>query len=200
MDAGTGGKGTGGAGMDAGTGGKGTGGKMDGGPDTSTDTPVDGGGATFTEVFAIISDKSTATSPGCATCHDGVNTDGGAGTGLPHGMNFTTKAAAYAALVGVNSIRCPGGADAGGDASTAALKRVLAGNAAQSVLWQKVNQGVNPTQPACDNVPMPLNVPKAIDGGATDGGDAGFALTTYMVTAGQLATIQSWINAGALDN
>ena len=53
MDAGTGGKGTGGAGMDAGTGGKGTGGmgmggKMDGGPDTSTDTPVDGGGATFT--------------------------------------------------------------------------------------------------------------------------------------------------------
>jgi hypothetical protein len=206
MDAGTGGKGTGGAGMDAGTGGKGTGGmgmggKMDSGTDMATDTPTDGGAPTFTEVFAIISDKSTATSPGCTTCHDGVNTDGGAGTGLPHGMDFTTKTAAYAALVGVNSIRCPGGADAGGDASTAALKRVLAGNAAQSVLWQKLNQGVNGnSMPACDNVAMPLNVPKPTDGGATDGGDAGFTLTTYMVTAGQLATVMGWINAGALNN
>jgi hypothetical protein len=204
MDAGTGGKGTGGsagAGMGGmGTGGMGMGGKIDAGPDMATDTPVDGGGPTFTEVFAIISDKSTATSPGCTTCHDGVNTDGGAGTGLPHGMNFTNKAAAYAALFNVNSIRCAGGADAGGDASTAALKRVLAGNAAQSVLWQKVNQGINTTQAACDGVAMPLNVLKPIDGGATDGGDAGSALTTYMVTAQQLATIQGWINAGALNN
>jgi len=203
----------GGAGMEAGTGGKGTGGmgmggKIDGGPDTSTDTPVDGGGATFTQVFAIISDKSTATSPGCTTCHDGVNTDGGAGTGLPHGMNFTTKAAAYAALVGVDSLRCAGGADAGGDASTAALKRVLAGNAAQSVLVQKLMQGMTGAtgmnsgicDTAANSLGMPINVPKANDGGATDGGDAGFTLTTYMVTAGQLATIQSWINAGALDN
>jgi len=220
MDAGTGGKGTGGAagagvgGMgtggktDAGTGGMGTGGKMDGGPDTATDTPVDGGGATFTQVFAIISDKSTATSPGCTTCHDGVNTDGGAGTGLPHGMDFTTKAAAYAALVGVNSIRCAGGADAGGDASTAALKRVLAGNAAQSVLVQKLMQGMTGAtgmnsgicDTAANSVGMPINVPKANDGGAPDGGDAGFTLTTYMVTAQQLATIQSWINAGAPNN
>src|SRR5438270_4282222 len=89
---GTGGVGTGGK-MDAGTGGMGTGGKMDAGPDTAMDAPADGQTApTFTQVFAIISDKSTATSPGCTTCHDGVNTDGGAGTGLPHGMDFTTKA------------------------------------------------------------------------------------------------------------
>ena len=150
-----------------GTGGMGTGGKTDGGPDTATDTPVDGGGATFTQVYAIISDKSTATSPGCTTCHTGINpADGGVGTGLPFGMNFSTKAAAYAALVGVNSIRCPGGADAGGDASTAALKRVLAGNASQSVLWQKVNQGVNPSMASLLTVSaMPLNVPKPIDGG-----------------------------------
>ena len=114
-------------------------------------------------------------------------------------MNFTTKAAAYASLVGVDSIRCPGGADAGGDASTAALKRVLAGNAAQSVLVQKLMQGMTGAMgmnsgicdTAANSLGMPLNVPKPTDGGSTDGGDAGFTLTTYMVTAGQLATIRS---------
>ncbi len=215
--AGSGGAGIGGA-AGAGTGGKtdagtdaGTGGKTDSGTDTGSDVKVDApadvpadapadtqAAPTFTQVFAIISDKSTATSPGCTTCHDGVIADGGV-VQLPHSMNFTDKTAAYNALVGVNSIRCAG-SDAGADAG-AALKRVLAGNAAQSVLWQKLNQGVNGnTMPACDNVGMPLNVPKPTDGGATDGGDAGFTLTTYAVTSGQLTTIQGWINAGAQNN
>ena len=208
----TGGKGMGGMGTaGAGMGGMATGmgGKMDAGSDTKTDAPMDAGAPTFTEVFAIISDKSTATSPGCTTCHDGVNpADGGVGTGLPHGMNFTTKAAAYAALVGVDSLRCPGGADAGGDASTAALKRVLASNAAQSVLVQKLQQGMTGAtgmnsgicDTAANSLGMPINIPKANDGGATDGGDAGFTLTTYKVTPAQLTTIEGWINAGALND
>jgi hypothetical protein len=202
----TGGKGMGGngtAGM--GAGGMGTGGKIDGGNDTKTDTATDMAtdtpvAPTFSDVFAIISDKSTATSPGCTTCHDGVNpADGGAGTGLPHGMNFTTKAAAYAALFNVDSIRCAT-ADAGADAG--AFKRVLAGNAAQSVLVQKLLQGMGTTAGVCDTAApgMPINLSKPNDGGASDGGDAGFTTTTYMVTAGQLATIQGWINAGAANN
>jgi len=218
---GTGGKGTGGMGAGGmGTGGKvdsgtpdtagGTGGKVDSGtPDMATDMPVDGGSPTFTQVFAILSDKSTATSPGCTTCHDGINpADGGVGTGLPHGMDFTNKATAYADLVGVNSLRCPGGQDAGGDASTMAFKRVLAGNAAQSVLVQKLQQGMTGAtgmnsgicDTAANSLGMPINISKPNDGGATDGGDAGFTTTTYMVTAQQLATIQGWIAAGAINN
>jgi len=205
-DAGKGGKVTDGGTDSADTGG-GTGGKVDGGNTDMAmdmapgDVPVDGQGApTFTDVYAIISNNAMA---GCRTCHDGINpADGGAGAGLPHGMDFSTKAAAYAALVGVDSLRC-GATDAG-----AALKRVLASNAAQSVLVQKLMQGMTGMTGAnsgiCDtaanSVGMPLNVPKPTDGGAPDGGDAGFTLTTYAVTAPQLATIQAWINAGALNN
>jgi hypothetical protein len=210
MDAGTGGKGTGGAGMDAGTGGKGTGGmgmggKMDAGPDMATDTPTDTQTApTWTQVFAILSNVTTPTAdtaPGCIHCHDGVIPDGGQNR-LPHNMNLADKTAAYNMLVGIDSIRCAG-SDAGGDAS-AALKRVLAGNAAQSVLYQKLNQGVNPTQLACDGVAMPLNPLVPADGGtdAGDGGlDAGFVQSThYAISSAQLATIMGWINAGALNN
>lgn len=208
---GAGGKVDAGPDTNTGAGGTGAGGKVDAGTDvpSNTDTAADmapgdaqgdtNAAPTFTQVYAIISNATVA---GCTTCHDGTNTDGGAGTGLPHGMNFTTKAAAYAALVGVDSLRC-GASDAG-----AALKRVLANNAAQSVLVQKLMQGMTnatgATSGICDtaanSVGMPLNIPKPTDGGAPDGGDAGFTLTNYSVTAGQLATIQAWINAGALNN
>ncbi len=218
--AGTGGRGgAAGAGQGgAGTGGVGTGGRVDSGTDTAkadtgtdtakadtgTDTPVGDAPAdtqtapTFSDVYAIISNATVA---GCTTCHDGINpADGGAGTGLPHGMNFATKAAAYAALVGVDSIRC-GGSDAGVDAS-AALKRVLASNATQSVLVQKLLQGMGTTAGVCDTAApgMPINLSKPNDGGATDGGDAGFTTTTYAVSASQLTTIEAWINAGAQNN
>jgi hypothetical protein len=222
-DAGTGGKGTGGSAgagmggmgtggkMDAGTGGMGTGGKTDAGPDTATDMATDMAAdtqtaPTFTQVFAILSNVTTPsadTAPGCVHCHDGIIPDGGQNR-LPHNMNLADKAAAYAALVGVDSVRCAG-SDAGGDAS-AALKRVLANSAAQSVLYQKLNQGVNPTQLACDNVAMPLNLLVPADGGGTDAGDggsadAGFVQSThYAITSAQLATVMGWINAGALNN
>ena len=203
---GTGGSGTGGkatGGTDGGTGGAagaGMGGK-DAAADMAMDSPVDGNNApTFTQVFAIISDKSTATSPGCTTCHDGA----AGATTLPHSMDFTTKTAAYAALVNVNSIRCAGSGDAGTDGGDAGagLKRVLPNSATQSVLVQKLMQGMGVTAGICDTAApgMPINVQKPIDGGATDGGDAGFALTTYMVSAAQLTTIEGWINAGAMNN
>jgi hypothetical protein len=219
--AGTGGKGTGGSGGvgtgGSGTGGMGTGGKADSGTDTSTgtggktdsgtdmatDMPADTQTApTFTQVFAILSNVTTpdaATAPGCIHCHDGIIPDGGQ-VRLPHSMNLADKAAAFAALVGVNSQRCAG-SDAGADASPA-LKRVLPSNAAQSVLWQKVNQFVNPTQQACDMVAMPLNPPTPVDGGTVDGSpvDGGFTMTHYAITAGQVDTIMGWINAGALNN
>jgi hypothetical protein len=199
---GTGGKATGGAGG-AGTGGvagAGTGGK-DAATDMATDTRVDGNTApTFTQVFAIISDKSTATSPSCTICHDGA----AGATTLPRSMAFTTKAAAYAALVNVNSIRCAGGGDAGADGGDAgaALKRVLPGDAAESVLVQKLMQGMGVTTGLCDTAApgMPLNRSQPIDGGAIDGGDAGVTRTTYMVTAQQLTIIEGWISAGAQDN
>lgn len=181
--------------IDGGTVDSGTGGKTDGGTDMAVDTPT---APTFTDVYAII---SNATAAGCTTCHDGINpADGGVGTGLPHGMNFSTKAAAFAALVGVDSLRC-GGSDAGTDAS-AALKRVLAGNATQSVLVQKLMQGMGVTAGVCDTAApgMPINRSTPNDGGASDGGDAGFTTTTFAVTAGQLTTIEAWINAGAPNN
>jgi len=187
----------------------GAGGKVDAGTDTTSNTdtaadmapgdaPADTQAApTFSDVYAIIGNITTPaadTSPGCKNCHDGVLPDGGTPP-LPHGLNFSTKAAAYAALVGVDSLRCPG-VDGG-----AAIKRVLAGNAAQSVLWQKLNQGLNPTQPACAPQAMPRQVFVANDGGADAGADAGFTQTThYAITADQLATVMNWINAGALNN
>jgi hypothetical protein len=223
--AGTGGRGgAAGAGTGgAGTGGVGTGGRLDAGTDTAkadtgtdtakadtgTDTPVGDAPAdtqaapTFSDVYAILSNittPTTDTAPGCLHCHDGIIADGGAQV-LPHVLNFSTKAAAFAALVGVDSLRCAG-VDGG-----AAIKRVLANNSGQSVLWQKLNQGVNgPSMPACDNVGMPLNRLVPADGGGADAGDggsvdAGFVPGThYAITTDQLATVMGWINAGAQNN
>jgi hypothetical protein len=208
------GAGTGGRGGAAGAGqggaaGAGQGGRVDAGTDTATDTPAGDAptdtqtAPTFTDVYAILSNITTPTAdtaPGCLHCHDGVIADGGAQT-LPHVLNFSTKAAAFAALVGVDSLRCPG-ADGG-----AAIKRVLANNSAQSVLWQKLNQGVNgSSMPACDNVGMPLNRLVPADGGGADAGDggtvdAGFVPSThYAITTAQLQTVMDWINAGAQNN
>jgi hypothetical protein len=196
---GAGGAGTGGK-ADAGTGGTGTGGKADSGTDAGDAAAA----ATFTQVFAILSNVDTPTpdtAPGCAHCHDGLTpgTDAGATT-LPHSMNFKDKATAFSNLVGVDSLRCTG-ADGGTQ-----LKRILAGNPGMSVLVQKVRQGLGMGQ-ACDGVGMPLNLSRAItdaaapDGSAPDAGfDAGFSMTHYMVTGAQLQTIESWVSAGALNN
>jgi hypothetical protein len=138
-----------------------------------------------------------ATSPGCANCHDGVPVDGGsAGAMISHSINYRDKAAAYVALVGtaippvgVDSLRCPG-MDGG-----AAIKRVRPGNPDESVLVQKVRQGLG-IGTACDGVGMPLNIPLPNDGGA--GADAGF--TTHAITLDELNLVIRWVNAGALND
>jgi hypothetical protein len=181
------------------TGGSGAGGHLDAGADVPADAGDAGSAATFTAVFAILSDKTTPspdTSPGCTNCHDGVIPDGGAVV-LPHVLNFADKAIAYQMLVGVDSIRCPA-ADGG-----VAVKRVAAGMADASVLVQKLSQGRG-MGTACDRVPMPLNRLVPADGGGADaapGPDAGFVqLTHFAISAGQLATIVDWVNAGAPNN
>ncbi len=210
---GAGGSGIGGAGG-AGTGGAGggaVGGRLDAGTDVPADGNVDapaGDGplpGTFTQVFNQILNNTTmpapATSPGCANCHDGIPVDGGsAGLVIAHSINYRDKAAAYTALVGtmipavgVDSLRCPG-MDGG-----AAIKRVRPGNADESVLVQKLRQGLG-IGTACDGVGMPLNIPLPNDGGADAGPDAGFTVTTHAITMDELNLVVSWINAGALNN
>ncbi len=206
-DGGAGGAATGGAGG-AGTGGVGggaAGGRLDAGPDVpadgNTDAPVGDAliPATFTQVFNQILNNTTmptaATSPGCANCHDGMAVDGGnANQIIVHSLNYRDKAGAYTTLVGtqipavgVDSLRCPG-MDGG-----AAIKRVRPGNPDESVLVQKLRQGLG-IGTACDGVGMPLNIPLPNDGGA----DAGF--TTHAITTDQLNLVISWINAGAINN
>jgi len=212
-DGGAAGSGVGGAGG-VGTGGAGggaAGGRLDAGMDVAADVPTDAPTgdaaipATFTQVFNQILNNTTmptaATSPGCANCHDGIPLDGGsAGLVIAHSINYRDKAAAYTALVGtaipavgVDSLRCPG-MDGG-----AAIKRVRPGNPDESVLVQKLRQGLG-IGTACDGVAMPLNIPVPNDGGADAGGDAGFSLTTHAITMDELNLVISWINAGALNN
>ena len=157
--------------------------------------------ATFTQVFNQILNNTTmptaATSPGCANCHDGVPVDGGSANAMiSHSINYRDKAAAYIALVGtaippvgVDSLRCPG-MDGG-----PAIKRVRPGNPDESVLVQKLRQGLG-IGTACDGVAMPLNIPLPNDGGA--GTDAGF--TMHAITLDELNMVISWVNAGALNN
>ena len=211
---GSGGVGSGGSGGIAGIGGAGggsVGGRLDAGMDVPADTNGDGPSgdaavpATFTQVFNQILNNTTmpspATSPGCANCHDGMPVDGGnANQMISHSINYRDKAAAYTALVGtqippvgVDSLRCPG-MDGG-----AAIKRVRPSNPDESVLVQKLRQGLG-IGTACDGVAMPLNIPLPNDGGADAGADAGFTLTTHAITVDELNLVISWINAGALNN
>jgi hypothetical protein len=213
--------GTGGSPGDAGTGGAGgvgtggaDGGAVGGHLDAGTDVPADGNidapadapiPATFTQVFNQILNNTTlptpATSPGCANCHDGIAVDGGSANAMiSHSINYRDKAAAYTALVGtaippvgVDSLRCPG-MDGG-----AAIKRVRPGNPDESVLVQKLRQGLG-IGTACDGVAMPINIPLPNDGGADAGPDAGFTLTTHAITMDELNLVISWINGGALNN
>jgi hypothetical protein len=227
---GTGGTGTGGHAADAGAGGTGTGGAAaDAHPDTTADTastdvrvdtgpgdvrvdavdapadvptdtgPTDAAAPTFTQVYNMILSSQVDNAPGCAACHDGIIADGGPQT-LPHVLNFRNQAAAYAQLVGVPSLDCPAG-----DGGTG-TQRVLAGNAAQSLLFEKLNLGLG-LGTACGGLGMPRQRFTANDGGSGDGGpdgsavDAGFTQTThYAINATLLGLVMGWINAGALNN
>lgn len=169
----------------------------DSGPtDTAGDTAA---APTFTQVYNMILSSQVDNAPGCAACHDGIIADGGAQT-LPHVLNFRNQAMAYAQLVGVASLVCPA-VDGG-----AGTQRVVAGNAAQSLLYQKLNLGLG-LGTACGGLGMPRQRFAANDGGSGDGGpdgsavDAGFTQTThYAINATLLNLVMGWINAGALDN
>ncbi len=112
---------------------------------------------TFAEVYATI------VSTQCLPCH----ATGGVGqiSGL---LDLSTKELAYSNLVGVRS--------AGVSCATSGLTRVVAGNAAASLLFQKVSSKTLSTPTPCgDSMP---------DNGVT-------------LTLADVNTIQAWINGGA---
>jgi hypothetical protein len=106
--------------------------------------------ATFTAVYGEILE------PTCSPCHR----PGGEGAF----QDFSSQPAAYAALVGVKAL----GPSCGSSGET----RVVPGNAAQSLLFQKVSE----TSPPCGS-PMPLGGPP--------------------LQSAQVTLIEDWINAGA---
>jgi hypothetical protein len=176
--AGAGGSGTGGAvgtGGRAGTGGAGiadagTGGK-DGG-DAATSMP-DG---SVTSDGSVDAPAATLTQIWTTILSDANPPDTaptciGCHDGSPGIPDYTSKAMAYTTLVGVASTNCVGGI------------RVTPGNAETSVLVNKLrakpNLGLGVT--VCGGMPMPI-------------GD------TRSITIDQLHMIESWINAGALNN
>ena len=111
---------------------------------------------TFTEIYTTI----FATN-GCTTHHAGATPSGG--------LDMSTQAKAYADLVGVAAVTPKGETPAcSGD-------RVVAGNAATSLLYEKVSE----TKPPC-GVQMPKGGP-------------------YLSTAEQ-NMIKDWINSGAANN
>ena len=98
--------------------------------------------------------------PICSGCHNGT---AGAGNGLP-GIQDLRAGSTFAAVVGVNSIEVP------------ALKRVAAGDAANSYLIQKLEG----TQGAGNGARMPFGGP-------------------YLDQA-TIDQVKSWITAGAANN
>ena len=130
-----------------------------GSPATDTGTPatdtggdtMTGTGPTFSQVYGTIIEGK------CRSCHSG---SAPAGT-----LNMGSKANAYTNLVGK---------PAAGSGCNGKGTRVVAGNAAMSILWQKV------TSPTCGNR-MPAGGAPALSKTETD-------------------RIKNWINAGALNN
>ena len=132
---------------------KATGGMMSTGGSSST------AATTFTTIY------TTIISMRCTVCH----TPGG--SGVTAGMlDMSTQAAAYANLVGVA---------AAGTGCAGTGTRVVQGNAAMSILWEKVDAETAGTAAPCGS-PMPL--------------------TGAALTQAQVNEIASWINAGAMNN
>jgi hypothetical protein len=112
--------------------------------------------STFTQVYTDI------ISPICVQCHNPQ----GIGVSMGH-LDMSTQSAAFSDLVGVAAM---------GTGCSGMGTRVVAGNAADSILFKKVD----PAQPAPCGAKMPLGL-------------------TPLTTA-QADEIQSWINAGAMNN
>jgi hypothetical protein len=112
--------------------------------------------ATFTQVYGNI------ISPICVQCHNPQ------GIGVMIGkLDMSTKATAFTDLVGVSAM----GMLCGGMGT-----RVIAGNAANSILFKKVD----PNQGSPCGSKMPLGLPP--------------------LTTAQANEIETWINAGAMNN
>ena len=109
--------------------------------------------ATFTEMY------TTILQPTCTGCH----WPGGDG---PF-QDFSSQSSAYAALVGVKA----SGPSCGSSNET----RVVAGNASESLLFQKVSEA----NPPCGSQ-MPLG--------------------EWPLSSAQLKLVEDWINAGALND
>jgi hypothetical protein len=109
--------------------------------------------ATFTEIYVTI------LQPSCSVCHK----PGGIGAF----QDFSSQSSAYTALVGVKA----SGPSCGSSGET----RVVAGNASQSLLFQKVSEA----NPPCGSQ-MPLGGPP--------------------LSSVQMTSIEEWINAGALND
>jgi hypothetical protein len=123
--------------------------------------PSDSGpAATFTEVYATVMSSG---SPSCTDHHSG-------GTSAAGNLDMSSQKLAYTNLVGVpaSGPECGPGAIDGG----AVQIRVVAGNAAASLLYQKLVGA----QPLCGSAMPAL-------------GDS--------VSASQLALVKSWIDDGA---
>jgi hypothetical protein len=112
--------------------------------------------ATFTGVYTDI------ISPICVQCHN----PNGIGVSMGH-LDMSTKAAAFADLVGVSAM----GSACGGMGT-----RVVAGNADNSILYKKVDPGQG--SPCGSKMPLGLTP----------------------LTEAQANEIESWINAGALND
>lgn len=110
------------------------------------------GAATFTQVYMILSSK-------CGGCHT---------TGTSGNLDMKNKATAYGELVGKKA--------EGGACSAGGMTRVIAGNAANSLLIHKLTM--------MDSMVCGDRMPQ---------GRAPLSMT-------ELNTIRSWINAGALNN
>ena len=124
---------------------------------------------TFTNVYAnVISQR-------CVSCHRPGG--GGVNVGM---LDMSTQAAAYANLVGVTSAGT-GAGTSGVTCMMAALPRVLAGNAAGSLLFNKVNSKLTATLPPCGSpMPTPAGAPA--------------------LTQAQVDSIAGWIDGGALND
>jgi hypothetical protein len=128
---------------------------------SSAAPPADAGGAidspastaTFTQVY------TTILQPTCSPCHH----PGGEGSF----QDFSSQSRAYAALVGVKA--------AGPACGLSGETRVVAGNASQSLLFQKVSE----SSPPCGSQ-MPLGGPP--------------------LSSAQVTLIEDWVNGGAAND
>jgi ABC-type transport system substrate-binding protein len=119
-------------------------------------TPTQGDGGTQSPTFTNV--YTTILQPTCSSHH--------APGGDASFLNMSTQSAAYSNLVGVKA--------SGPECASSGETRVVAGNASESLLFQKVN-----ANPKCGGQ-MPLD--------------------ESPISSAQITLIENWINAGALNN